>query len=899
MEITNSLNANTSGSTVSVTSVTNSITGSNTGGLGGSNGANTLTLSGSNLDSSSITAVSFMDSSGVSKYQTNIGTQTSTTLTTSYQPSMKPGTYTVTVHLNTGPLSGSTATFEIKEPTNTTLSHTQGSHVGGTPVTITGKYLGNASNVLFGTVAANDFNSANNSDTSIPVTSPAKGTKNKVSVYVQFPGGAQAAVGDFVYVDIAFKATGFYPNFASAVGQTIKVIGSDLTSANVSGVEIWDISQSQKVATATNVVCAISGDSLTFEVPTGLTVDTSYSIAVVAANGAGKRFATAPGSPNFSYLATTAIPATQVVNSKLTDGKDTLTLKELLTNQTLTVLSTGDFAASGYLFLETTEGVALLSYSGADMDTTTLNQGYYTGQFTGVSLENPVPSTYAAISDFVTSEKAKVMLHHATVFQASTDFGYTFNIDQSSGETIECAAYYSSAVPEGHTPTFYMLALASGNNYKWVATQANQAVNTFSLAAGNNALKLPLLPINSANFIFTKGAYTPALTTNGAKGVPRPAPYTTSGSVNQNTYDFVEYTFDGTAGDPSVSLGTRTLPKLTIDTSQVDQLGFPIQITADSGASVSPIHLATQPPTQMTMLEMGVDDSHSRDDITSAYKSYLTSYPDYQATLMSKTGQPTEYLRITNPSDILSHASNAATSPLNWVFDQAVYDLFTSYTTSSPLKIATGNAGGLNNAVFKGVSTQHPTSSYQVLKFNSTSATAIGDLYVYMPLFSDNKNGAPNQSLYQSLAAPSWLTSGQTSGFMILANNGVFTDSGAQPGLTSDQQSILGNIENQLVAALNRGVANVALAAPYQNNTELWQDPSQQYPSGKTANAYAAFMHTHKSNSKTIFLGAAKPAQSLDYGFAYAIAYDDQGNLSTTMTVVNSLDFTTTLSSWS
>lgn len=882
---------------MTVTGVTNSVTNAATGGLGGSSGQNTLTLSGTNLSSETINYVLFTSQADTKQtYQVPPGTVTDTSVSAGYPASMPVGTYTVTVGISTGPLSGSTASFQICEPI-ATINPQSGPLAGNTPVAIVGTYLDNASNVFFGSTAAGNFNSGNNTDTSIDITAPTASSVGSVKVSVVFPGSStEYGVGQFSYNQPRFTLSGFYPNFASGENQPVNVQGSSLSPTTVSAVELWY--DGAAVATAEKVTFADDGSSLTFLVPSGLTVDVSYSIVVVATNSGGNVFATAPGSPNFSYVSPAVVAGTTVFNAALTNDSTTLTLAELLADKTLTVLSTGDFTASGDLFIQTTKGVAILNYTGTGANTTTLNAGYYTGQFTGVTQYTKVPAQYAGLGDFDTSTSSQVLQSHASVFQASVQSVYEFNITQQTGSAnIEFFAYYST-VPASGAPASFVLDQVSGQTYQWKLTAPNESIPTYSLPAGTTGLSLPLIPTNSACFIFTRGAYSPAITTNASGGIPRPSPYA-GNSINANAYDFVEYTFDSTAGDPNVSLGTRMLPKLTIDTSQVDQLSFPIQIQAAS-TSVIPVQLETYPtPTTMTVSDMGVNSAFTQDAVFAAYKTFLTNNADYDSTLVSDLTNPGSYLRITNPSDILSNDANAATNPLNWAFDQAVYNLFTA-PPGNQLLVNTGNAGGLTNAVFIGTPGTQTIgkNNYQVLQFSSAANPSIGTLYVYMPLFSDNCTGAPKPSLYQSVPAPSWIKSGQTCGFMVFANAGVFTDSGSQPGLSTAQQAILGNIEDQLVTAINRGCASSPLAS-YPSNTQMWQDPSQHYPTGQIANAYGAFMHTYVSAGETIFYGAENPPQMLTYGLAYAIAYDDQGNLSTTMTVVN--DITSpqvTLSAW-
>jgi hypothetical protein len=110
----------------------------------------------------------------------------------------------------------------------------------------------------------------------------------------------------------------------------------------------------------------------------------------------------------------------------------------------------------------------------------------------------------------------------------------------------------------------------------------------------------------------------------------------------------------------------------------------------------------------------------------------------------------------------------------------------------------------------------------------------------------------------------------------VFANAGVFADNTLQfnPGTNYGQSQILGNIENQLVSAMSRGVAT----QPYS----VWTD-GPYYPAGSTANWYAAFLH-----QDTITIG----------GHAYGFAFDDQGGNSTDLSVNNPKVLTITLSSW-
>ncbi len=114
---------------------------------------------------------------------------------------------------------------------------------------------------------------------------------------------------------------------------------------------------------------------------------------------------------------------------------------------------------------------------------------------------------------------------------------------------------------------------------------------------------------------------------------------------------------------------------------------------------------------------------------------------------------------------------------------------------------------------------------------------------------------------------------------MVFANNGVFADYANQPGLNATQQGILGDLENQVVAALNRGVALL--------DSSQWQVSGNFYKTGPF-NEYAKFLHEYAINGTPIMIG----------GNAYAFPYDDNGGNSTTLNLDNQTGATVTLGPW-
>lgn len=129
-----------------------------------------------------------------------------------------------------------------------------------------------------------------------------------------------------------------------------------------------------------------------------------------------------------------------------------------------------------------------------------------------------------------------------------------------------------------------------------------------------------------------------------------------------------------------------------------------------------------------------------------------------------------------------------------------------------------------------------------------------------------------------------------TSGSMVFGNAGVFAFA---PGLNADQQSVALNIQNQLVSALNRGVANSAPTSGTAGYTsKYWGTQTNWYPATTVQNLFSLFMHTAtvavtttdpKTKKKStdnvpIFIQASNSttcARGTTMGQAYGFAYDE------------------------
>ena len=859
---------------LSVTSIVNSLYNDNTGGLGGTSGGQ-LTITGSGFEINANAFFQLADETG--KFDlSNIIFVNETTLKADYPARTEVNKYYVGVNIN-GSNSNTDISFEIKAPEVLSVSPNSGSVSGGNLITSQGKYLTGAQNVFFGSIenSPTAIPEAGGTDKAFTVKTVQNQPQGTIDLLVQVQGvkSAQNENDKYTYALADFSLTGFAPNFTSQPGQQVTISGTNLDK--VTKVEFLSYPD-EKSSFLAFIVDKSSSSLLVGLLPELVSTLGKYTIKLSDAGNSVQ------SNNLFNSVAAPALAVTQVVAPSLGD-----TIANILSTQknTLSVNSIGDFPTSGDLFIQTSNGVAVVNFTG----TTVVSQdGHLVSQFSGVTLYNdstkPLPDKYTSIGSFDSAGAGYLYDTHAAVFLATTN---TFDLQfhQFTGRNdIYFFADYDTATDAGVTPAHFT-AVQAGDKFSWqqkTAKDKDTQVPGYQLKT--NVLHFPLAPTNSANIIVSKGMYN--IDYNATGGVPRPGPFN-QGNNNTQNYDFFEYTLNAAAADQDVQNGTRNLVELTINSSAVDQFSFPITFGAKSPEKVNE-HLLSK---------MGVVDgsggtfAYTRESIFQAYSDYLKdpSRKDYLDTLVPDPSGGS--LRITNPSNIINNDNKHL---LNWSFDQAIHSLFTA-PPGGQLSINTGKTGGLNDATFIGKAGTSTIGGidYQVLQFASNENKSIGTLNVYMPLFSDNMTGAPDLSIYQASVAPSWITKGQTSGFMTFANAGVFADGAVQLDsngnkLNHDQQVLLGNIENQLVTALNRGVANAF------SKTSDWRDPANHYPTGATSNAYGAFMHLQVLG-KPIFYGQDNP----QYGYIYALAFDDQGNLSSTMTVVNDISSTfVTLGSW-
>lgn len=191
---------------------------------------------------------------------------------------------------------------------------------------------------------------------------------------------------------------------------------------------------------------------------------------------------------------------------------------------------------------------------------------------------------------------------------------------------------------------------------------------------------------------------------------------------------------------------------------------------------------------------------------------------------------------------------------------------------------------------------------FTVLQLKQTDSTwteiAGGQQYqIYAPYFS---NGTPYPAGFPASsatppAAPPWI-SPSSAGLMVFGNLGAFADGGAQQamgqisGSGASGQTLL-DIENSIVSAFNRGIANAV--APGSDVTSAWNDNATFYPTpsqdgSNWSNVYAGFLHNDN-------VSVTAPGSTV--GLAYGFAYDDQGGNDPTLTSF-ALRVAITLGTW-
>jgi hypothetical protein len=230
--------------------------------------------------------------------------------------------------------------------------------------------------------------------------------------------------------------------------------------------------------------------------------------------------------------------------------------------------------------------------------------------------------------------------------------------------------------------------------------------------------------------------------------------------------------------------------------------------------------------------------------------------------------------------------NSAVASPFNSYFNAAIDTLFDTYSKTG-VNIQLQSNGSGTETLYDGHVTE--VNGCTVLEFWEDGDENGFKYDVYYPFFQDNRytwQGAIPK--FTPGYAPSWdlLVSAATlsPSSMVFSCNGVFADQANRTNFSKAQQGVVADLENQIVAALNRGVAELT---PYASDpTGTWLDPLKYYgnnTTGQVWNQYAQFLH--------------KPNVSIA-GLNYGFAFDDKGAQSSDVGVDHFNSVTITLEPW-
>jgi len=360
----------------------------------------------------------------------------------------------------------------------------------------------------------------------------------------------------------------------------------------------------------------------------------------------------------------------------------------------------------------------------------------------------------------------------------------------------------------------------------------------------------------------------------GQVGQPRPAGVVTRESIFQSYTKFMESL--GTLGQPYVGLRF---------TEAGGGLLNPYDYLIETNAANEYVHLSS---TLNTVFDPVLNTLFSNKDLSLQGVAY-GSIPADVYTVVSTT--PQNYPGSTFSVPALQFKGQQYNNVFN-IFNPVGLTVYLNPKTHAPIKGTIVNtsltfseslpAKTLVENMYVGGAGTNPANTIASLVLNKqgeiTGATLNQNL----------GSPAPN-STYIFSKVPALFVS---SGAMVFGNVGVFADSTVQYPTNGDSKAVLANLENQIVSALNRGVANPMIMranpAPSGYTSAFWNTETYWYPHHEPQNLFSLYMHTGRVESNgistPIFVQPNSPAQNAPpvknaqgqyMGMAYGFAYDE------------------------
>lgn len=466
--------------------------------------------------------------------------------------------------------------------------------------------------------------------------------------------------------------------------------------------------------------------------------------------------------------------------------------------------------------------------------------------------------------------------HTGGSFRLQRD-GYSF-VGKTETGYQPAAAQYSATLTAGSTASVTS-ATANGTQITYQATNTFQPGQTVSIVnlqpASFNLANQTIVSATSTSFTIANSQTTATSTQGGsATGLPMLSFPAVTGPAAVNLAAGLLVTGPGITGTAVVT----TQP--VVDGSNVTRVSL-----AGSIASNPQTTYSFRAPGEFTVLKLQQADANW--SVISGGQTYQVYAPYFAS--MGGTGGATAFpagLPVGTGIGSLSLTSGGV-----------------GYASNTVGQLTFSGGGGSSAAGF------YVTDGTGAI--TAIGLTNPGSGYTSMPTvgFSGTSSTAAVVAVSALPAAPSWVAPGgpatvQSPGLMTFGCLGVFADGGQQAlagqvSGTNATGGTLSDIQNTIVSAFNRGVANAVAADT--DVTSFWNTASNFYPKpaaptaeqttgANWSNLYSAYLHNPS-------VSMARPNSQV--GLAYGFAYDDQGDNSTTLATAFPQGVTVELKPWS
>lgn len=336
----------------------------------------------------------------------------------------------------------------------------------------------------------------------------------------------------------------------------------------------------------------------------------------------------------------------------------------------------------------------------------------------------------------------------------------------------------------------------------------------------------------------------------------------------------------------------KDLPGTSFSQQALELTGTQQIVSASGESKVIQFHIFN-PVGVCVLRDSGSAIKGSINDVTLTFENPLTEAKIIAGMSLQGMGIPANAVTV---KKVNKTGTNITSVDLD--FNLGTLPADSSYTFTPSTNIATVYPASIVNSTLTFEPALSPTDAVNVAIGSTVVGPGIAGDITIKSLIKDGSGNVTGAILNVSLGVPPknseyyfsklpgvFLTSGN----MVFANQGLFAFTG---GVTNaDDQNVLLNLQNQIVTAFNRGVANSGPTTGSAGYSSMhWGDESKWYPEGVTQNLFSLFMHTgvHTTNvisgsstlpiETAIFMqdpNSAQCARGTTMGQAYGFAYDE------------------------